>query len=112
MIPSGTAVRIAMAVVRKVPDNNGRIPYRFCVNNGVHSVSNRKSFSGTVAKNPQDSDNRTQMMAAVVRTVMRPLNARIFSMTISPVLFTDLGFTEPVRENLQISLTARGTPLP
>lgn len=86
-MPNGTAVRMAMAVVKKVPDNRGRIPYRFCVNNGVHSVSKRKSRSGTFAKNPQDSETSTQIMPSVVRTVTSPQNASNFSMTISLVFF-------------------------
>ena len=92
IIPRGTAVRMAMAVVRNVPDNKGRMPYLFCVNSGVHSVSKRKSLKGTVAKNPHDSDTRTQMIPTVVRTVTRPDRARTFSITISPVLFKLKGY--------------------
>lgn len=86
-MPSGTAVIIAMAVVRKVPDNNGRIPYLFSVNNGVHSVSKRNSPNGTAAKNPHDSETRTQIIPAVVNTVSSPLKARTFSMIFSLVFF-------------------------
>jgi hypothetical protein len=87
IIPSGTAVRIAMAVVRNVPDNNGRMPYLFCVNNGVHSLSKRNSFKGTTAKNPHDSDTSTQMIPSVVRTVTSPQKASVISIIFSLVLF-------------------------
>ena len=87
IIPIGTAVKIAIAVVRKVPDSNGRIPYRFCANSGVHSVSKRNSRNGTEAKKPHYSETNTQMIPAVVSTVTSPAKARIFSMIISLVFF-------------------------
>lgn len=86
-IPNGTAVTIAMAVVKRVPDRRGNMPYRFCVNNGVHSVSKRKSLRGTIAKNPQDSETKTQIMPSVVRIVTSPQKASNFSITISLVFF-------------------------
>src|SRR5688572_1742779 len=87
MMPNGKAVRIAIIVVRKVPESNGRIPYRLLVNKGVHSVSKRNLPNGTSMKKPQDSDRSTQMIPRVVRTVISPLKASNFSMICSLNLF-------------------------
>ena len=57
--PRGKATNMAIVVVRMVPLSNGRMPYDFLVNNGVHSVDVRNSIRETSAKKIKDWLKRT-----------------------------------------------------
>ena len=74
--PTGTATRMAMKLVRKVPESKGKIPKCLLVNKGVHCVSKRKSTKGTSLKKFIDSEKSTQMMPMVTKTVTNPHKAR------------------------------------
>lgn len=83
-MPTGKAVRMAMKVVRNVPDNRGKMPKCCCENKGVHCVSVKKSTIETSLKKLKDSDSSTHIIPSVVKMVISPLKARIPSMTFSP----------------------------
>src|SRR5690606_15317034 len=68
-IPKGKAISMAIKVIRKVPDNRGRMPKWASSNNGVHWVSVRNSQMETLEKKPMESFNRTNNIPKVVMTL-------------------------------------------
>ena len=68
--PMGRATAMAMAVVSSVPVSKGRIPNCLRANSGVHCLAVRNSTIDTSRKKAIDSESSTQMMPAVINTVM------------------------------------------
>src|SRR5690606_13018386 len=65
-IPKGKAIRIAIKVIRKVPDSKGRMPKWASSNSGVHCVSVKNSKRETLEKKPMESFNKTNNIPKVV----------------------------------------------
>jgi hypothetical protein len=81
--PVGKAIKIAMEVVKRVPEISGNIPKCFSEKSGVHCVSVKKSFMETFEKKLDDSDSRTQSIPIVVSTLIAAHNINIVSIIFS-----------------------------
>jgi hypothetical protein len=79
--PSGPATNIATRVLRSVPFNSGRMPYRGLANRGVQTVSVKKSRIGTLLKKASDSWTRTPTIARVMNTDEAAHRKRMLSIT-------------------------------
>ena len=81
--PSGTATRIAIPVIRKVPFRSGQIPNWGSANRGVHLPSVKKS-KPTSLKKGIDSLSRATRIPTVVRIEITAARKRSARMTSSP----------------------------
>src|SRR5690554_5094172 len=85
-IPKGRAIRMAINVIRKVPDNKGRMPKCASSNSGVHWVSVRNSQMDTFEKKPMESFSKTKRIPRVVTTLTVAQSNKSTSMTRSLII--------------------------
>src|SRR5690554_1491536 len=86
LTPTGTAIRVAIMVVKTVPERSGRIPKCFSSNSGVHCVSVMNSQKETSAKNFMVSTESTRIIPTVVRTEIKLHRIMSSSMNFSDLI--------------------------
>src|SRR5690606_34079324 len=85
LTPTGTAINVAINVVKTVPVKSGKIPKCLSSNRGVHCVSVMNSQKDTSEKNFRVSTERTKIIPTVVSTEIK-----LHRIIVSSINFSDL----------------------
>src|SRR5690606_41581477 len=86
LTPTGTASKVAIKVVKMVPERRGKIPKCLSSNRGVHSRSVKNSMIDTSEKNLTVSTDRTKIIPIVVRTEIKLQKIINASMNLSDLI--------------------------